>query len=197
MWDFVLVPGAVLVSSLEGAAHVTPTSIHTLSGLETAPLPADLPSVGVIPLESGAIVPSETVSGMPDPPASPQDDLDVPLSKLVSGRVEDKVTGSPDETAKLSSSKPPVVDVCTPSAHVGEAPPPPSQEKLERWEIPEVPSKRPPHDFPHICLCLSEHLGVRLHRPSLNMVSSCVQVDSFCRVCVLGWGVIDHSDFPE
>ena len=57
MWDFVLVPGSELVSSLEGAAHVTPTSIHTLSGLETAPLPADFSSVGVIPLESGAIVP--------------------------------------------------------------------------------------------------------------------------------------------
>ena len=81
MWDFVLVPGAVLVSSLEGAAHVTPTSIHTLSGLETAPLPADLSSVGVIPLEGGTVVTLETVSGMPDPPASPQDDLDVPLSK--------------------------------------------------------------------------------------------------------------------
>ena len=116
MWDFVFVPGAVLVSSLEGAAHVTPTSIHTLSGLETAPLPADLSSVGVIPLE--------TVSGMPDPPASPQDDLDVPLSKLISGRVEDKVTGAPEGTAGLSPPKSPVVVVCTPPTHVGEAPPP-------------------------------------------------------------------------
>ena len=122
MWDFVLVPGAVLVSSLEGAAHVTPTSIHTLAGLETAPLPADLSSVGVIPLE--------TVSGTPDPPASPQDDLDVPLSKLISGRVEDKVTGAPEGTAGLSPSKSSVVVVCTPPTHVGEAPPPPSQEKL-------------------------------------------------------------------
>ena len=60
MRDFVLVPGAVLVSSLEGAAHVTPTSIHTLSGLETAPLPADLSSVGVIPLEGGTVVPLES-----------------------------------------------------------------------------------------------------------------------------------------
>ena len=124
MWDFVLVPGAVLVSSLEGAAHVTPTSIHTLSGLETAPLPADLSSVGVIPLEGGTVVPLETVSGMPDPPASPQDDLDVPLSKLISGRVEDKVTGAPEGTAGLSPPKSPVVDVCTPPTHVGEAPPP-------------------------------------------------------------------------
>ena len=127
MWDFVLVPGAVLVSSLEGAAHVTPTSIHTLSGLETAPLPADLSSVGVIPLESGTIVPSETVSRMPDPPASPQDDLDVPLSKLDSGRVEDEVTGAPEETARLPSPKSPVVGVCTPSAHGGEAPPQPGK----------------------------------------------------------------------
>ena len=109
MWDFVLVPGAVLVSSLEGAAHVTPTSIHTLSGLETAPLPADLSSVGVIPLEGGTVLPLETVSGMPDPPASPPDDLDVPLSKLISGRVWPKS---------------PVVDVCTPPTHVCEAPPP-------------------------------------------------------------------------
>ena len=124
MWDFVLVPGAVLVSSLECAAHVTPISIHTLSGLETAPLPADLSSVGVIPLESGTIVPSETVSGMPGPSASPQDDLDVPLSKLISGRVEGKVTVAPEETARLPSPKSPVVDVCTPPTHVGEAPPP-------------------------------------------------------------------------
>ena len=123
MWDFVLVPGAVFVSSLEGAAHVTPTSIHTFSGLETAPLPADLSSVGVIPLEGGTIVPLETVSGMPGPHASPQDDLDVPLSKLTSGRVEDKVTGAPEETARLPSPKSPVVDVCTPPTHVGEAPP--------------------------------------------------------------------------
>ena len=121
MWDFVLVPGAVLVSSLEGAAHVTPTSIHTLSGRETAPLPADFSSVGVILLESGTIVPSETVSRMPGPPASPQDDLDIPLSKLVSGRVEDEVTGAPEETARLPSPKAPVVGVCTPSAHGGEA----------------------------------------------------------------------------
>ena len=71
MWDFVLVPGAALVSSLEGAVHVTPASLHTLSGFETAPLPADLSSVGVIPLESGTIVPLETGTGMLNPPASP------------------------------------------------------------------------------------------------------------------------------
>ena len=124
MWDFVLVPGSALVSSLEGALHVTPASLHTLSGLETAPLPADLSSVVVIPLESGTIVPLETVSGMLNPPASPQDDLDVPLSKLVSGRVEDKVTGAPEETARLPTPESPVVGVCTPPTHVGEAPPP-------------------------------------------------------------------------
>ena len=61
---------------------------------------------------------------MPDPPASLQDDLDVPLYKLVSGRVEDEVTGAPEETARLPSPKSPVVGVCTPSAHEGEAPPP-------------------------------------------------------------------------
>ena len=128
MWDFVLVPGAVLVSSLEGAAHATPTSIHTLSGLETAPLPADLSSVGVIPLG--------TVSGMPDPPASPQDDLDVPLSILISGRVEDKVTGAPEGTAGLSPPKSPVVVVCTPPTHVGEAPPPPARKNCRGGKFP-------------------------------------------------------------
>ena len=181
MWDFVLVPRAVLVSSLEGAAHVTPTSLHTLSGLETVPLPGDLSSVGVIPLESVTIVPLETVSGMLDPPASPQDDLDVALSKLISDRVEDKVTGAPEETARLASPKSPVVGVCTLPTHVGEAPPP-GQEKLERWEVLAVPSKHLPHDLLHFCLGLSEHLGVSLHRLSLNMVSSCVQIDSFYSV---------------
>ena len=124
MWDFVLVPGAALVSSLEGAVHVTPASLHTPSGLETAPLPADLSSVGVIPLESGTIVPIEAVSGMFNPPASPQDDLDVPLSKLVSSRVEDKVTGVPERTARLPTPESPVVGVCSAPTHVGEAPPP-------------------------------------------------------------------------
>ena len=149
MWDFVLVPGAALVSSLEGAAHVTPTSIHTLSRLETAPLPADLSSVGVIPLKSGTIVPLETVSGIPGPPASPQDDLDVPLSKLISGIVEDKVTGAPEETARLPSPKSPVVDACTPPTHVGEAPPPPSTRKTWRGgKIPQCPANA----FPTIYL---------------------------------------------
>ena len=124
MWDFILVPEAALVSSLEGAVHVTPAFLHTLSVLETAPLPADLSSVGVIPQESGTIVPLETVSGMLNPPTSPQDDLDVPLSKLVSGRVKDKVTGAPVETARLPTPESPVVGVCTPPTHVGEAPPP-------------------------------------------------------------------------
>ena len=144
MWDFVLVPGAVLVSSLEGAAHVTPTSIHTLSGLETAPLPADLSSVGVIPLESGTIVPLETVSGIPGPPASPHDDLDVPLSELISGRVEDKVTGAPEETARLPSPKSPVVDVCTPPTHVGEAPSPPARKTWRGGKIPQCPANALP-----------------------------------------------------
>ena len=138
MWEFVLVPGAVLVSSLEGAAHVTPTSLHTLSGLETVPLLADLSSVGVIPLESGTIVPLETVSGMLDPPASPQDDLDVPLSKLISGRVEDKVTGAPEETTRLASPKFPIVGVCTLPTHVGEAPPPPARKNCAQ----QTPSPR-------------------------------------------------------
>ena len=129
MWDFVLVPGAALVSSLEGAVHVTPASLHTPSGLETAPLPADLSSVGVIPLESGTIVPVEAVPGMFNPPASPQDDLDVPLSKLVCSRVEDKVTGIPERTARLPTSESPVVDVCSAPTHVGEAPPPPPARK--------------------------------------------------------------------
>ena len=133
---------------------------------------------------------------MPDPPASPQDDLDVPLSKLVSVRVEDKVTGVPYETAKLSSPKPSVVDVCTPSAHVGEAPPPKPGKTGEAGSSRSA-NKRLPHDLLHICLGLSEHLGVRLHRPSLNMVSSCLQIGSFYRICVLGWGVVGHSDVPE
>ena len=196
MWDFILVPGASLASSLEGAAHVTPISTHIPSGLETAPLPADLSSVGVIPLDSGAVVPPVTVSGLPDPPASPQDDLDVPLSKLVSDSVKDYVTEVPGETAKLSSSKPPVVDVSTPSAHVGEALPP-SQKKPERREILVVLSKRRPHDSAHICLGLSEQLGARLHHPSLNIVSSCLQFDIFYRVCVLVQGGANHSDILE
>ena len=147
MWDFVLVSGAVLVSSLEGAAHVTPTSLHTLSGLETVPLPADLSSVGVIPLESCTIVPLETVSGMLYPPASPQDDLDVPLSKLISGRVDDKVTGAPEETARLASPKSPVVGVCTLPTHVGEAPSPPPARK--NWRGGKF-SQCPANTFPTI-----------------------------------------------
>ena len=61
---------------------------------------------------------------MLNPPASRQDDLDVPLSKLDSGSVEDKITEAPEETASLPTPKSPVVGVCTPPTHVGEAPPP-------------------------------------------------------------------------
>ena len=124
MWDFVLVPGAALVSSLEGAVHVTSASLHPPSGLETAPLPADLSSIGIIPLESGAVVPVDAVSGVFNPAASPQDDLDVPLSKLVSRSVKDKVAGVPERTVSLSTPESPVVVVCSAPTHVGEAPPP-------------------------------------------------------------------------
>ena len=195
MWDLVLVPGAVLASSLEVLLTSLPPPFTLFLVLKLLHYQLIFSSVGVIPLESGTIVPLETVSGMLNPPASPQDDLDVPLSKLVSGRVEDKVTEAPEETARPPTPKSPVVGVCTPPTHVGEAPPPPAQEKLERREVPAVPNKRLPHDLLHICLGLSEHLGVRLHRLSLNMVSFCVQIDSFYSVCVFGWDGVTVTFF--
>ena len=128
-------PGEDLVSSLERAAHATPASIPVSSGLETTPLPAVLSSIGVVPLES-AVVASVTVSDVPGLPASPQDDLDVPLSKLVPSCAEDKIAGFSSKASKLLASDNFAVDACSSSAHVGEAPPP-AREDWRRGGFPQ------------------------------------------------------------
>ena len=185
-------PGADLVSSLERAAHATSASIPVSSGLETTPLPAVLSSIEVVPLES-AVVASVTVSEVPGLPASPQDDLDVPLSKLVPSCAEDKIDGTSSKASKLLASDNFAVDACSSSAHVGEAPPP-SKRGLEKRGLSAVVSKRLPHDLLHICRGLNEHLVVEQHLLLLNVVSCCLLIDSFM-ICVFlsGEGVASEG----
>ena len=66
---------------------------------------------------------------MPSPPASPQDDLDVPLSKLVCGSADDKTAETPCSSAVLLTTEAFVAGVCFSSVRAGKTPPPEMKEK--------------------------------------------------------------------